>query len=434
MCIFQNLLCGMPPLTRTPIPISGKTQLKFKLRGTNKVSLKGQSFLKVKEYPALVKYILAIPDAEVRHPQMLDLKGYLQQDYHKKERKIAAQAVRKSRVVYRLDQTDLTQKTIVDADEMTNLIKIKGKPHAMAGGLRCEHGHRMKFIPKHRRKDTAIVAAHFSHVTPPVAGAGSPSGNGGDCCGGVGPGGCSDKHLLAVKLLIKHITKLRFKRFRQCGKCVDMDYRVGSKAVADDEVTSVNSTGGKIRSDVAVYEDGKIVMTLEVLNSHKTDPASRTGVPYLEIHADHAIATLDGLGNSTAVLLCENSNRLCPTCDAAQNKKKQETAARFKRQRPTSYEDFTREDFTRSKITALGLGRVSRDHRDWDHFVRLTKFHPDCDTKFPLPIVSFDIERNELNFSQLKLYANFSDGSRDSFSWISCVRQAAVRGRHCYRV
>ena len=71
-----------------------------------------------------------------------------------------------------------------------------------------------------------------------------------------------------------------------------------------------------------MYEAGVKVMTLEVLKSHKTDPSSRVGVPYLEIRAEHIVATLRAANAGPAVLNCENSDAPCPPPPRAPSRSK----------------------------------------------------------------------------------------------------------------
>jgi hypothetical protein len=284
--------------------MSGNTIVRFNLRWDNrKTSFRGRAFADVKAVPALAQWVLSLPAPT---GQMALLAAYLRSSNEALEKRPAADA---AAVVYRLAPDGAAQRALVDVDEMAALIAAHGKEHAMAGGLRCERGHPMKFVPAHGRGG-ATVRAHFSHVAPPGASRGG--GGGGGDNGGVGPGGCSDAHLLAAKLLEKNVGRIQLKRFKACGECVEFAFGPSPQAVAVLEVSARNDEGGRIRSDVAVYERGAKVMTLEVRKAHKTDPASRAGVPYLEVRAGHVIAALGGEGAAaTSRLNCENSDAPC---------------------------------------------------------------------------------------------------------------------------
>ena len=285
--------------------MSGNTLIRFNLKWDyGKTSFRGRTFADVKAVPALAQWILALPEPT---GQMKSLAAYLMQTI---ETRAGAD---NARVVYRLTPDESTERALVDVDEMAVLIDAHGKDHAMAGGLRCECNHRMKFVPSHKRNGGSAVSAHFSHVVTSANASGSGT-NG----GGTKGGGCSDVHLLAAKLLVKNVKTIQLKRFRQCGECVEFAFGPNPRAVAKEEVSARNDDGGRIRSDVAVYDDGKKIMTLEVRKTHRTDPASRVGVPYLEILAGHVITMLGGANGSTTTRLnCENADEPC-TCNCAE--------------------------------------------------------------------------------------------------------------------
>ncbi len=309
--------------------MSGNTLIRFNLKWNyGKTSFRGRTFADVKAVPALAQWILALPEPT---GQMESLAVYLMQANEAIEKRAGAD---KAHVVYRLTPDESTERALVDVDEMAALIDAHGKDHAMAGGLRCECNHRMKFVPSYKRNDGSAVSAHFSHVVTSANASGS-STNG----GGTNGGGCSDVHLLAAKLLVKNVKTIQLKRFRQCGECVEFAFGPNPRTVAKEEVSARNDDGGRIRSDVAVYEDGKKIMTLEVRKTHKTDPASRVGVPYLEINAGHVIAMLGGANGSTTTRLnCENADEPC-TCNCAERRaeaaerRAEEAAARWSKRR-----------------------------------------------------------------------------------------------------
>lgn len=295
--------------------MTSNTQIRFNLKWDfGKTSFRGRTYADVKAVPALSQWILSRPEPT---GQMADLVAYLQRTNEALEKPSSATATDMSRVVYRIPTDGSTERALVDIDEMTELVESHGKDHAMAGGLRCELGHPMKFTRAYEKKDGTVVCAHFSHIgKSSYAKATDCDEDKQDAKGGSGNGrGCSDVHLLAIKLLMKNVHRIQLKRFRKCGECVEFAFGPNPNAVAKEEISAYNDDGGRIRSDVAVYDGDQKVMTLEVRKTHKTDPASRAGVPYLEINAGHVIAMLNAsqVPTSTATirLNCENVDEPC---------------------------------------------------------------------------------------------------------------------------
>ena len=311
--------------------VSGNTRVRFNLTWDfGKRSFKGCTFAEVKAVPALGQWILSRPEPT---GQMAQLVAYLKEaNEATATRPAAARDI--ARAVYRLTPDGSEQRAIVDAEDMAALVKSHSLEHAMAGGLRCEQGHRMKFVPAYSyttAKGEVQVRAHFSHIVAPTSTACDCGGGGGGNNGGVGPGGCSDAHLLATRLLVKNVRRIQLKRFKECGECVEFAFGPNSRATAKEEVHDFNNAGRRIRSDVAVYEKGVRVMTLEVKKAHATNPASRAGVPYLEVNAGHVLTMLANASSadtSTVRLNCENVDSPCTRGCAVRRAK--ETAARSK--------------------------------------------------------------------------------------------------------
>ena len=76
--------------------------------------------------------------------------------------------------------------------------------------------------------------------------------------------------------------------------------------------------------------------------------------------------------------------------------------------------------YTRDCLVKLGTVKVQQSHPRFPFFIDLIHNHPRYHTMFSLPVDSFEIVRNKLNPKGLALFVNFSDGSRDDFSWRVC--------------
>ena len=251
----------------------------------------------------------------------------------------AARAATRARVVYRLPVADAPCRELVEATQFGRMVDRCGREQAMAGGLRCEQGCPMTFVRSHVRAGTE-VNAHFSHL-PQTVGA-AEHGNGASALAQA-TCGCSDEHLYAQHLLVRHVRAIKVCRFKSCGRCVEYTYGPRPDAHAELEVTGRNAQGKSIRSDVAVTSPrGSRIATLEVRRSHATDPASRDGVVYYEVSAEHVIHMLDGQdGRQVITLNGENTTTPCVSC--------------------TKYEQLQRIDQELAAVTK----RLCEDDSDW---------------------------------------------------------------------
>ena len=132
----------------------------------------------------------------------------------------------------------------------------------------------------------------------------------------------SDAHLEAQRNIQRHCKKIKFRCFKTCNKC-KIDLGPFPDSSAELEKRSLNSSKSVIVSDVQLNDkDGNRLLTVEVLQTHKTEPTSRKGVDYVEVKAavvnhtiekavfDHTILT-----NTPIILRCEVSNHTEASCN-----------------------------------------------------------------------------------------------------------------------
>ena len=164
--------------------------------------------------PDTVSWILTRPSAT---GQMADIVKFLNARNSAREGAGPTETARSMRAVYMLSDDEHGERTFVDAAAMSELVKKKGISGA-AGGLRCEHGHVMKFVDRHTSKGSA-VCAYFAHVTKSDESTGR-AGHGGTG----GTGRCSDVHLAAQLLIKNNISRIVATRFKSCGECTEVAF------------------------------------------------------------------------------------------------------------------------------------------------------------------------------------------------------------------
>jgi hypothetical protein len=275
--------------------MAGNTIIRINIKDDAQVSMKGRRFSEIPRNTKTVSWILALPRVS---GQMAEIVQFLTDRDSSRER---ATRTERARAVYMLGD-DRDAKTVVDAAEISERVQAMGKADALAGGLRCEQGHVMKFVDGHVSRGAA-VGAYFAHVTKSDA-----RGGGG---GGGGTVGCSDVHLMAQLLIKRHLPMIVATRYKSCGECVEFAFRAAPGMRAEIEVPE-RSDGGKIRSDVVVYKNDERYVSFEVKHTHATRAVSRGGLHYLEVNAWHVVSQFENYRSAGKVRLkCENSTTPC---------------------------------------------------------------------------------------------------------------------------
>jgi hypothetical protein len=244
--------------------MSGNTLIRINIKDDRQESMKGRRFSDIPSYPGTVRWILTRPSAT---GQMADIVKFL--NARNSARALSARSTetaRLMRAVYMLSDDQHGERTVVDAAAMSDLVKKKGISGGAAGGLRCEHGHVMKFVDCHTSKGSA-VCAYFAHVTK------SDEATGRAGLGGTGTGRCSDVHLAAQLLIKNNISRIVATRFKSCGECTEVAFRPPRASIrAEIEVSERTSNDRRIRSDVVVYVNDERRVSFEVKHTPATAP------------------------------------------------------------------------------------------------------------------------------------------------------------------
>lgn len=140
--------------------MAGNTIIRINIKDDAQVSMKGRRFSEIPRNPKTVSWILALPRVS---GQMAEIVQFLTDRDSSRER-----ATEKARAVYMLCD-DRDAKTVVDAAEISERVQARGRADALAGGLRCEHGHVMKFVDGHVSKGAAVGAYFAAMATSPKA-------------------------------------------------------------------------------------------------------------------------------------------------------------------------------------------------------------------------------------------------------------------------
>lgn len=81
-------------------------------------------------------------------------------------------------------------------------------------------------------------------------------------------------------------------------------------------------------------------------------------------------------------------------------------------------------DYTRTLITELGKGTsISSRDSNFEFFVDLLNNHEDVSRKVGSGISSFGIQRNKRDPNCLETFVLRTDGSKETFSWVSCAKK-----------
>jgi hypothetical protein len=275
------------------------TVISIDIKDDARASMRGKRFSALLLNPGTVRWVLQLPSPR---GQMAEIAQFLRE--HEAARQVRASE--KARAVYLLaSDASVTRTTVVDTALVSALISEKGRSDALAGGLRCEQGHVMKFVDEHA-SGGSTVRAYFAHVTKSDMTASEAHE------AHTGPRGrCSDIHLLAQWLIQQNVNRIVATRFKSCGECVELAFRPSGNVRAEIEVTERTSRG-TIRSDVVVYEGDERLIAFEVKHMHGTAPTSREGLPYLEVDAAHVVSQVDACASGARIVLkCENATTPC---------------------------------------------------------------------------------------------------------------------------
>lgn len=287
--------------------MSANTIIRINIMDAQRKSMKGRRFSDIPSNPDTVSWILTRPSPT---GQMADIVKFLNARSSAREaREVRLDTARSMRAVYMISDDEHGGRKVVDAATMSELVKVSGRA---AGGLRCEHGHVMKFVDFHTSKGS-VVSAYFAHVYRSDE-ATSRAGLGGTG----GTGRCSDVHLAAQLLIKNNISRIVATRFKSCGECTEIAFRPPRASIrAEIEVSERTSDDRMIRSDVVVYVNDERRVSFEVKHTHATGPGSRAGLTYLEVNAGHVVSQFESCASTATVRLkCENATTPCTSvCD-----------------------------------------------------------------------------------------------------------------------
>jgi len=219
-------------------------------------------------------------------------------------------------------------------NEMVNKTKqeqdrVRGRPYC------CSHGGTLVLAagkirrPYFRHKCEGVTSATNSSAVE--------SGNNG--CG------CSEDHLEAQRLLVKHINNVKVETWKACKCHYAAPWQVGAPSHARLEKSDVYN-GKRVRYDVVVYDDAtrERVKVIEVMKTSKTDQETRP-VGSLEVRTTDVIIAADRYDKHNHGFVLHNlfvDKTHCQQCeeerkraaDAAVRKAEQE--ARIERKRKAS--------------------------------------------------------------------------------------------------
>ena len=287
--------------------MSANTIIRINIMDSQRKSMKGRRFSDIPSHPDTVSWILTRPSPT---GQMADIVKFLNARSSAREaREARLDTARSMRAVYMISDDEHGGRTVVDAATVSELVKVSGRA---AGGLRCEHGHVMKFVDFHTSKGS-VVSAYFAHVSRSDE-ATTRAGLGGTG----GTGRCSDVHLAAQLLIKNNISRIVATRFKSCGECTEIAFRPPRASIrAEIEVSERTSDDRMIRSDVVVYVNDERRVSFEVKHTHATGLGSRAGLPYIEVNAGHVVSQFESCASTATVRLkCENATTPCTSgCD-----------------------------------------------------------------------------------------------------------------------
>ena len=180
---------------------------------------------------------------------------------------------------------------------------LRGRVVAETGALACSHGGTMVF----RQRGVDGRKPHFAHLALRSSSSEHAPGETSACaCGG--RGGRGHAHIQAQKLIVDYIASIEFKHW--CPKRLhQLVVRKNAGFTATVEQSARNAGDRNVRLDVAVHKDGVFAFAVEVTHTHRVSPASRRGIPYVDVNASETVRRLQA-GETT--LLCESASGVPP--------------------------------------------------------------------------------------------------------------------------
>lgn len=182
---------------------------------------------------------------------------------------------------------------------------LRGRVVAETGALACSHGGTMVF----RQRGVDGRKPHFAHLASRSnSSEHAPGETSAPACACGGRGGRGHTHMQAQKLIVDNIASIEFKHW--CPKKLhQVVVRKNAGFTATVEQSARNAGDRNVRLDVAVYENGAFAFAVEVTHTHRVSPASREGIPYVDVNAAETARRLQA-GETT--LLCESASGVPP--------------------------------------------------------------------------------------------------------------------------
>lgn len=324
------------------------TVISIDIKDDARASMRGKRFSALLRNPGTVRWVLQLP---CPRGQMAEIAQFLRE--HEAARQVRASE--KARAVYMLACDAETKTTVVDTALVSALIREKGRSDALAGGLRCEQGHVMKFVDEHASRGST-VRAYFAHVTKSDI-----TASGAHEAPPAHTARCSDVHLLAQRLIQQNVNRIVATRFKSCGECVELAFRPSGNVRAEIEVTERTSCG-TIRSDVVVYEGDERLIAFEVKHTHGTEPTSRDGLPYLEVDAAHVLSQVEACASDARIVLkCENATAPCTGCTERRKLAEAERKLELIREHKAQLETWVQCNYEHVPMQKRHMGTSTRD-------------------------------------------------------------------------
>lgn len=276
---------------------------------------------------------------------------------------------------------------------------LRGRVVAETGALACSHGGTMVF----RQRGVDGRKPHFAHLAPRSNSSEAPGKTSACACGG--RGGRGHAHIQAQKLIVDRIASIEFKHW--CPKRLhQLVVRKNAGFTATVEQSARNAGDRNVRLDVAVYKDGAFAFAVEVTHTHRVSPASREGIPYVDVNASETVRRLQA-GETT--LLCESASGV-PPCVACLTEDIKVKLKKFKAL-------LARAQYLWKHIVQKAFDKLAAEKRaeeEREHAGRLAMWKEDC---LATMIRQEMLERRRVALTKCKN------------AWLDRVREAFVRLR-----